>query len=157
MGMYTEFHFNVRLVRDIPQDIMTTLNYLLGEYAIETNLRDLVDKEVINHPLFQCSRYKYMLMSGSAYFHFNADSKITEDILGNKYLSVHTQLKNYDCEIQHFIDWISPYVSKQYDLWGYYRYEESMEPTLIFGKQYLNNRITNKEILVSVYSFPNKS
>lgn len=42
---------------------------------------------------------------------------------------------HYNSEIQLFIDWISPYLNKNkgYSL-GFYRYEETENPTLIYMK-----------------------
>ena len=40
-------------------------------------------------------------------------------------------LKNYDFEIQYFLQWFAPY-SQTVGFVGYYRHEEALHPTLIY-------------------------
>lgn len=49
-------------------------------------------------------------------------------------LVVRCDLKNYDSEIEHLIDWLSPYVDSSYrSMIGYSRYEEADEPTIHYA------------------------
>jgi len=51
-------------------------------------------------------------------------------------LQVRGNLKNYESEIDTFIDWITPYLNKlPGDFLGFERYEECTEPTLIYMKE----------------------
>jgi hypothetical protein len=64
------------------------------------------------------------------------------DIDGQYHLNVRSNLKNYDSEIENFLDFISPYIETD-EFIGYMRYEESEKPTLI----YIDNGIVKYENL----------
>lgn len=125
MGMYTEIHFNAELKRDTPEDVLSVLRYMVGGAVIPARMPD--------HPLFSTSRWAYMLTCDSYYF--AADSRSTlrgDDIAGCFFLCVRSNLKNYEAEIEKFIDWITPYVDAgDGDFLGFLRYEETEWPTLI--------------------------
>ena len=47
-----------------------------------------------------------------------------------------SDFKNYDSEIEKFIDWIGPHLDvNPGEMIGYYRYEEFSEPTIIYAKE----------------------
>lgn len=128
MGMYTELDFNSELRKDTPEQVIDTLKYMVGD--VEEKPKYLPD-----HELFSKKRWEYMLRMDSYYF--DADTKSTlrfDDISDTYYLNIRCNLKNYDDEIESFIDWIMPYV-KEYkregDFLGFYRYEEDEDPTII--------------------------
>lgn len=80
----------------------------------------------------------FMLCMDSYYFDADTISTLRFDDIGNSfYLCIRTNLKNYDSEIEHFIDWIMPYLDKYEtgQFLGFYRYEEDEQPTLIFYKE----------------------
>lgn len=128
MGMYTELHFNSRLRENIPLSILQILQYMLGERK--------EDIYPINNDLFQSDRWKYMLTSDSYYFDAETHSTLNFDKDMNQwYLCIRCNLKNYCGEIEKFIEWIMPYLDKdEGDFIGFYRYEESQNPTLIHYK-----------------------
>jgi len=70
-------------------------------------------------------------------YYFDADTHSTlryDDIIGSYFLCIRSNFKNYDDEIQSFIDWIRPYINKsEGDFLGFWRYEEDEEPTLIYA------------------------
>jgi hypothetical protein len=69
---------------------------------------------------------------GSFHFPFKTNSSITFNTISNSYyLNVKSSFKNYSQEIRLFLDWICPYINTSGFL-GFYRYEESDFPTLIF-------------------------
>ena len=126
MGMYTELHFNAELLPETPAHIIETLEYMLdNSKPTHTNL---------DHDLFSTSRWSYMLTCDSDYF--NADTHSTlrfDDISDSYFLCIRCNLKNYDQEIAKFLNWIMPFVDAEVgDFLGFYRYEESNEPTLIY-------------------------
>lgn len=127
MGMYTEFHFNAELKKSTPKDIITSLRYMCGESIADSELD-------LRHDLFKTKSWRWMLRCESAYFPFKASSSIYMDDFEDRYtLEVKSQVKNYDGEIQLFIDWIMPYVQANGDdLLGFYRHEEFREPILIY-------------------------
>ena len=125
MGSYTELNIGVRIC-PIPT-VVQKLNYMLGEDTEDVH---------IDHPLFtDQTRWKYMLLSDSYYFDGKSDSKLFIDDLYPDdpmyYLNVRCNLKNYDEEIEKFMDWLCPYIETKGFL-GYKRYEQCNTPTLIY-------------------------
>lgn len=128
MGMYTEFHFNVELKKDTPLEVLRILRFMTGQESFSSEELSLPD-----HYLFTLDRWKYMLRTDSYYFPAQTFSKLYLDKSFNTYyLNIRCNLKNYNQEIQHFIDWIKPYLqADEGDFLGFYRYEESNTPTLL--------------------------
>lgn len=128
MGMYTEFVYAIDLRENTPQEVIDLLNYM-------TNTGDNCDEiEIPKHELFGDTRWRHMLKCDSAYFLGKSSVHFSKYSYMNEYnLTVRTNFKNYDDEITLFLDWIKPYVSACCDEFlGYYRYEEDIDPTLIY-------------------------
>ncbi|WP_195536352.1 hypothetical protein [Bacillus paralicheniformis] len=129
MGMYTELVCAFELIEETPSYIIETLEFMSGQ-------RDEQPNELPDHKLFsEGSRWKWMLQSDSYYFDRKTHSEIVSDTLvGGCYVTIRCNLKNYDNEIEHFIEWISPFIYKKDENYfiGYKRYEEDNEPELIF-------------------------
>ncbi len=123
MGMYTELNIAVELVND--SEVLDILKYMLttSEDATKPN-------HIPYHPLFNTARWRYMLQSDSFYFSGQASSQLFKH-LDYYYLNVRCNLKNYEDEIEEFLNWLAPYI-KDYGFIGYMRYEEDEYPTLIF-------------------------
>lgn len=130
MGMYTELNIGVSLRADTPDKIVDILKYMLG---------DIDEKvETTDHALFSTRRWHYMLVSDSYYFDSYTDSSMRRDDLDHQYkLNVRCNLKNYNNEIDLFLDFIRPYLQTNGFL-GYKRYEECDDPTLIYHDIYKN-------------------
>jgi hypothetical protein len=129
MGMYTEFHFNAELKQNVPLEVIAVLRFMLSndkEYA----------GKLPDSPLFQTDRWRWMLQMNSYYFPADTHSTLRYDNIGRNYhLCIRCNLKNYDNEINKFVDWITPYLdvaSDQDEFVGFQRYEERREPSLIF-------------------------
>jgi hypothetical protein len=125
MGMYTELNIGVEITAD--KDVIQKLKFMLGDSREDVN---------ILHPLFNdTTRWSYMLQSDSYYFDGQADSKLfIDDLYSDKpmyFLNVRCNLKNYNEEIEKFMDWLCPYIKTEGFL-GYKRYEEFDDPTLIY-------------------------
>lgn len=135
MGMYTELDaaFDLPNLTDIDVKI---IQYMLDEGP------ELEESELPNHPLFKTDRWDFMLYSGSYYFRGKPCYVFRyDDIAKTHFLTVRCNLKNYKDEIHEFLDWIYP-KSEHEGFVGYYRYEESDDPTLIYftddGIEYKN-------------------
>lgn len=140
MGMYTELNINVNLCENTPQDICDTLKAMLAK---DSNF--IIPASIANHPLFESNRWRWMLTSDSCYFDGMTRSDLCfSDILHEWWLTIRCNLKNYEHEIEKFLDFLSPYISTE-DFLGYMRYEEDIMPTLIF-----KNSSTQKIILTTV-------
>ena len=130
MGMYTELNIAVRL--KLSDNALKVLEFMTGQSENE-------DFEQPFHPLFYSGtdRWKYMLYCDSAYFPHTANSSLVADRYGaeedtlERVLNVRCDLKNYNDEIENFLDWIYPY-SETGGFIGYMRYEEDEDPTLIY-------------------------
>lgn len=128
MGMYTEIHFNSELKKDTPKEVVEVLKYMVEDCEKPLELPD--------HELFKSERWEILFKCDSYYFDADTHSTLRfDEISGSYYLCVRSNLKNYDSEIEKFIDWIDPYLDKfDGDFLGFYRYEETEEPTLIKKK-----------------------
>lgn len=136
MGMYTELNIGVEVSNN--KDVIQKLRFMLMEPSEDVE---------INHPLFKTSRWSFMLRSTSGYFDGRTDSRLyEEEVLGvpRYYLNVRCNLKNYDNEIEKFLDWLSPYILTRGFL-GYMR-DEDEEPTLLYleDKKVIFKRIAKK-------------
>lgn len=124
MGMYTELVLGIEIEDN--DKIIQTLRYMLGETEYQP---------VDDHELFKTDRWDYMLKCDSYYFDGQTDSKLYMDDLYEDnpkfYLNVRCNLKNYNNEINKFLDWLNPYI-KTFGFLGYLRYEENEDPTLIY-------------------------
>ena len=130
MSMYTEIYVKVVLKKDVDDNVINILKYMLGMDDVE-----LEDFEIPSHSLFKTDRWDSMLRS-SSYYHIPYTLKLLDydDISENYYLVVRSDFKNYNGEIGKFFDWITPYVEKDGDktFIGYSLYEEDDEPKLYY-------------------------
>ncbi len=126
MGMYTVLNLSVELKKNTPQNVIDTLNHML-----RSNMEDMFHTKP-EHPLFNTQRWDHMLKCDSYYFAEETQHTFHLDPISKQYyLTVITNLKDYDGEIEKFLNWIKPYVEPR-GFAGYSRYEESEEPKLIY-------------------------
>lgn len=136
MGMYTELVLACE-VEDNYQDCIR---------PIECLLMNRIDCTYPDHEFFKSPRSKYMLNSDSYYFDGETHSNLKYDIqVESYYLTIRCNLKNYDNEIEKFLNWLAPYILS-YGFLGYYRYEEHENPTLIYIDKFHNHKITYKGV-----------
>lgn len=130
MGYYTELKFKVKLKQDTPENVVDILKRVINERDLghEKVLfkSDDVFKPELDHPFFKCERW-YMLFLSTNWDEEMQGGKFYEEN-GRWVLDLHTEFKNYDREIDHFFEWIKPFIvgrkKKQYV--GYWR-GESMD------------------------------
>lgn len=127
MGMYTELVLGVDLVRDTPEEVIDILKYM-----IEGELED-PEPTVPDHPLFKTDRWRIMLRCDSHYFGGCSFSILDSPrYKGDVYkLSIRSNLKNYDSEIELFLNWLAPYIETRGFI-GHMRYEAFDDPWLIY-------------------------
>jgi len=118
MGMYTDFALRFSINKN-HEDYGKVLNLLSHMTTVGVDHR----YELPDHPFFQTSRWDMMAKSGRS---FIKDCSYTNDtdimLIGG--------FKNYDNEVELFIDWITPYLYD--DLTGYSHYEGSLHTTPYF-------------------------
>lgn len=129
MGMYTDFCFDVNIKKDVPDDVVAMLNQMR-----DFDRFDLFQKVLPDHPFFKCDRWVQIGHCSSAYFPAEPRFIFEKKSYGDDYvLNLRCNLKNYDEEIKHFINWIKPYVDAYPgEFLGFYRYEEATRPTLVY-------------------------
>jgi len=115
MGTYTELHLTVQLKLETPKEVIEFLNDVFNVKSFN----DLNKLSLPNHPFFKTHRWMHVFLGDCYYFQFQNHS----DFKRNMYLMIHSSFKNYDNEIELFLDWISPYVRYKDEIVGYYRCE----------------------------------
>lgn len=130
MGMYTELYISAQIKPDAKN--LPAFKALFVD-------RDIKEKHKKFHKLhhaFTCSRIQFGMIPGgcSHYFTPMSSSKCEWNEISQAYcLTFRCDLKNYEGEIEAFLDWLMPMVDG-YDgeHIGHKRYEESEAPTLLF-------------------------
>lgn len=113
MGYYTTFKFKATLKRDLPEDVVSILKKVVTEGDLGHNKEMFHSNDVftpeIEHPFFKCERWYMLFLS----------TNFDNDMPGGKFyekghywvLDLHTEFKNYGSEVDHFMDWITPYIA----------------------------------------------
>lgn len=126
MGMYTALVLDARTVRDTPDDVVRILKFMTAADGAHEPW------DLPKHPLFGENRWRWMLRGSSAYFPIERNPQFYKPFYGPDegawLLSVGTSLKNYDDEIEKFLDWVTPYIETGI---GYWIYEEDTRITPI--------------------------
>lgn len=122
MGTYTELLVKCDIYQRSPLEVMCTLKYLFGDRDNTHILKKWPD-----HPFFKKERWEAIGSCSSAY-HIPANQKYFD----GSYLFCRCDLKNYDNEIEAFLDWIDPYIQEpKGKVIGWIWHEEYSSPTLI--------------------------
>jgi len=123
MGMYTELNLKVAIENDsIVVDVLKDL----CKYGSSTV------KNRLNHPFFKTTRCNLIGKCGSYYFDGQPYIQFRYDKIANCwFLTTCFNLKNYDQEIEKFLDWLCPYILTEGYI-GTYWYEEQEEPINIY-------------------------
>lgn len=135
MGMYTEIIFGAWLKEDLPQDVVDTINILVD--ADVQKLKDFCQSSSApDHPFFQSDRPWLLQSGGSYYFPQVMRTEFQYDKIAEQYsLCFRTNIKNYDSEIEDFLDWIKPYIesgSGDKDFYAIVCYESNSEPDIYY-------------------------
>ena len=126
MGMYTELYLSCSLKPDLPENVKQVIEYLFNDpYFVLAEPEDLPV-----HEFFRTRNWSAIGTSCSYYF-----VPFSVSVFKENYLTMRCDLKNYEGEIEKFLDWIDPYLNHfEGDHLGHYRHEENELPTLIFKK-----------------------
>jgi len=123
MGIYTELILKVRVHRELPKEVEEVLQYLFAEGERPEKLPD--------HEFFLLKNWTYIGNSSSYYHIPKSFSHYEMGCLFTRF-----DLKNYDYEIEKFIDWIDDYIiNESGSVIGWQWYEGSEEPTLLRKKE----------------------
>jgi len=130
MGMYTELIFGASLKKSTPENIIHDIQQIVDwrdEKIDEMTLKTDISENTLQR-VFCSSSFYFGVHTSLVYFR-------NED--GEKILSIRTNCKNYNGEIQEFLEWIEPYVeygSGTKDMYAIVTYEEDSEPTIYYKK-----------------------
>ena len=141
--MYTELIFGASIKAEgLPEEVLDVLKYLFNYNEI-TDWQEYYKTQPIklpNHPFFKCDRWDIITSCSSYYFAVrNTHRNIEFDEISNTWnCSSRASLKNYDDDIEQFLDWIKPYIeqgSGERDFYAIVCYEEQSEPTIYYLKE----------------------
>jgi hypothetical protein len=123
MGTYTELVIKCTIKDNVPELVDNVLKFLFSEGF---------DKPAVlpEHEFFRSDRWESIGRSCSCY-HIPAPTSFYD----GKYLFSRSDLKNYDGEINLFLDWLKPYMSNPGgQLIGWIFLEQSREPIFIYNE-----------------------
>lgn len=128
MGMYTAISLGIELRKDTPDEVTELLRCMVyGNYGGQVGCK------IPDHPFFVCTRWQSLFRMDSYYFDYQTNwSFDLDEITRTWHLSGVSNLKNYDNEIDKFLDWINQYIHQAAcGHLGWTRYEEDIYPRLI--------------------------
>lgn len=135
MGTYTEFSFKATLKKTTPEFVINFLKKVIIEnnIGIATVLfktEDVPKVLEIDHVFFKAERWYMLLLSTN----FGITSGSTLTFNKRWTITVHTEFKNHDDEIEKFIDFISPFIEgrKKKQFLGWSLRETSSEKENIY-------------------------
>ena len=135
MGTFTGLYISCAFKKDLPEKVIEVLQYLFDEKGDDSTSepKELPEHEFFTLPNWQliggCSSYYHTPMATS-YLWFDAENS------GRYYLTSRSDLKDYDNEIEAFMEWIMPYIREDDQFIGFVKAENS-EPSLIYyGKDF---------------------
>lgn len=126
MGNYTRFHFNVRLTKSTPPEVVGFLDKTINQGDIGLQEGEVMFKPEdvpvpdLRHAFFLCSRW-YALFMSKNWGDLPPTSFGTDPQYGYHHLIIDSEFKNHEDEIGKFIEWVSPWIAgrkkKQYIGW----------------------------------------
>jgi hypothetical protein len=132
MGYYTDCFLSLEIkLRSTPLYVKEVLDYLFS-FSDKTELRlikieNILNNELVKHAFFECPRWTNI--GGSDYSKFH-NYIISGDRL---FILNEFEIKNYNKEIEKFIDWVFIFLSNPLDsIIGYYQGEDDEKEILIF-------------------------
>lgn len=150
--MYTELIFGATLKENTPTYVTDALNCVINDRA-NTNLSDEVKQFIDEYSLPK------LIWCTSYYFgaHVNKPSCVFDKIAGRWCISFRANCKNYQGEIEKFIEFIKPHVeygSGPTNIFAIVQYEEDDYPTL-YGTE-AKYEYLDKERITSDRKFANE-
>ncbi len=152
MGSYTRFQFKAKLLPSTPLIIDEVINRFdriadFLEYEVimsQNNKANLVSK-TNTHPFWNTSRWDMLFHSS------NWDSSIKPSTFNvkDRILFIDSEFKDYDNEIEKFIDYITPYIQKRRNKLyvGYYKVEDYHRINLYVNTNYGSQRKVKTKII----------
>jgi hypothetical protein len=126
MGMYTELIFGASLKKDTPSHVIDALQYMMGDIDIKPN----------DFPL-PTGRCEYLFQGCSYYFGVSDPvSYMWKDDGTERWIvSTRSSIKDYEGEIDTFLNWIKSYIdsgSGLNDMYAIVTHEEAIESEVYY-------------------------
>lgn len=125
MGNYTQFHANIPLRKDTPDDIVLLIHHAIYDPGFGVYWNHILRTDSLHtitlpdHPFFKTERWEGIFMGPN--FHHEHGAKFILTKSGYYDLEIHCDINYGVEEVCQFIDWITPYVAgrkrKQYIGW----------------------------------------
>ena len=127
MGMYTELFVEGGLRADAPEQVKEVIKRLFNRNYHTDDPLTLPD-----HPFFSKSRWN-AIGNCCSFYHVPLSMSACEETQGQLYFVSRSDLKNYEGEIEAFLNWLRPYCE---DLRGWHMYEEDEAPTVFIHRSF---------------------
>ncbi len=129
MGFYTELYLDCEIDSSLLNDTEKEIVDYFFNFDVDRDTPTILP----NHQFFKCPRWSMIGRGGSAYFDENVSKSLTKN---NNIWSIvsRSDFKNYDDEIELFLDWFTPFIIKKEEPYcvGHQQGEDDEEPTLIY-------------------------
>src|SRR5687768_4686159 len=125
MGMYTELILGCKFKEETPESVIKVLQAMVTGLDAMNELQEIPD-----HPFFKSDRWRILFSCSSYYFAVNQANREMWNDSGWR-ISTRSNIKNYDDEIEKFLDWIKPWIWGGRNFYAIVTYEEG-EPVLFF-------------------------
>lgn len=124
MGMYTEVTIGCRFKKSAPRILIEALDYIINGIEIkDVKVGEFIIKYSLH--IIQCDSYYFGAPATSAFYY--------NKIMNEYELSIRSNCKNYNYEIEKFIKYITPYVecgSGPLNIFATVQFESNDFPTL---------------------------
>lgn len=122
MSDFTELIFGARLKKDTPKSVIDTLLYMVNRGNKPTKIEFEADW------IFNCASYYFGVCKPV--------NKMWFDDISNQYvISIRSNIKNYENDIEKFLEWIKPYIdsgSGEREMYAIVIFEYAKEPTIYY-------------------------
>lgn len=129
MGMYTTMILDLTLDKDVPHELIDIIKFLSG--GLKNRFENSIElKKFKDHAFFKCERWAdvgMVMQDHSKYRNWSYDgfsTKLTNNPDGSYHLESISVIKNYDSELENFLDLIHGYAVHDREVYGWYGYEE---------------------------------
>ena len=131
MGMYTELILGCKLKPETPQEVIDIIKWMCEP-------DDKRGEPPEAYPFSSKGRMKWLFRMSSYYFSVSstpAPHFVFDENGDNWILSTRSNLKNYEDEIETFLEWLKPHIesgSGEREFYAIVTYEEQEEPTIYY-------------------------
>jgi hypothetical protein len=130
MGDYTDLTLKVKLKADTPESVIDLIKSPLANIDQTKSVDDIVVSERAKfpeHDLFNESRCFFLLGERQKQDDDKRFLSLVKVENGEWLLECHRTIKNYESEIELFLDWLAPYVLPQIECGTYKEHERNIQ------------------------------